>query len=141
MLKEATLEQSFAFAFWLSANGFQLVESFYDEKHFGNELLVYKAKDILMRVTTDRGDIYIEVSSISSPDEWFALNHLFELLGYKEEFFYADQVSPMRGFVNALNKDYPRLKRLLDPSFLTETQKKINELERAKEERFIKEKP
>jgi hypothetical protein len=41
--------------------------------YFDNAEIVFQAVDCRIRVGLDRGDVYVQVSSISSPDYWYEL--------------------------------------------------------------------
>ena len=122
-----------AFASWLATNGFSEAEYVFDDKAFGNEILVYRSPDAFMRFVNDRGDVYIDVSppTQDSP-EWFLLDNLLQLLGYAAESFTGGRESQMRNVIEALNTDFPRLKAMLRPADLEQTRKDMEELCRSK---------
>ena len=121
------------FASWLVANGFSETEYVFDDKAFGNEILVYGSPDVFIRFVNDRGDVYIDMSppTQDSP-EWFLLDNLLQLLGYTAESFAGSAESQMRNVIEALNKNFSRLKAMLTPADLEQTRKELDELCRSK---------
>jgi len=70
------------FRYLIDDYGFSVVYERYDEKVFGNCIVVFQSKDCRIRVVLDRGDIFVQIGPLSAPAVWSpASSHLWFDLG------------------------------------------------------------
>ena len=79
---------------------------------------------------TDRGYVNIDLASVSNPSERVAVEILFGVLGYDKERFEGVEESQFKDLAGVLETEFQRIKVMLSPSNLLETQKKIDEFDR-----------
>ena len=58
-----------------------IIEDKYDPKHFGNALSVAASPTVLIRLISDRGQLFADVGSASGPRQWFDVRSVLGLLG------------------------------------------------------------
>jgi hypothetical protein len=123
---------------WLASNGFILSDKLESFDTFGNELIVYESSDCYIRFIDDRGDLYIDLASSVLPKEWFLLDSLLEIQGYRHEIQISDAGTRAKHMICLLKKEFPALRQLLSAHCIEKTkeslklinQQKINELMR-----------
>jgi hypothetical protein len=61
--------------------GFQMVEDLYDERAFGNGLVLFRRGDVRIRVAKERGLWFVEIGSVVTPDEFFDARQVLAEIG------------------------------------------------------------
>lgn len=70
------------FAPWLlTSDGFRVVSDDYDQRSFGNTVVVMGSNQILVRFVLDRSLLSVELAALSHPEEWWSLDALLRILG------------------------------------------------------------
>ena len=58
-----------------------IVSDQYDEKAFGNAVVVLAGGNVRIRLVRDRGDIFADAASVNFPDEWAPLERVLVAVG------------------------------------------------------------
>lgn len=68
------------FHYLIDDYGFHIVEERYAPESFGNSLVVFQLNSTFISLSRDRGDIYLDIGSVSSPKNTYNLGTVIEFL-------------------------------------------------------------
>jgi hypothetical protein len=115
---EASIKQEMTFLFH-NFDGY-IVSNCYYPYSFGNAIVIVEAKNILLRVVRDRGDIRLDIAPHHHPDDWHDLSLVISALNTPDEIrrmaFYdlSEAAKVLKPNINHLQEafsdnQYPRL--------------------------------
>lgn len=92
----------------------------YDRRGFGNFRAQFECKEMLLRFTLEKGQLYLHAASSAHPEEWYSLHRLVRYLARRGEPLSADdQNTDYWRFGAGLNSQFDvasvQLRRVLSP--------------------------
>ena len=73
----------------LEHNKFEVADSNYSPGAFGDAFVICKSDNFIIKITKDRGEIFVDVATLSDPTRWYMLEHIlsFAIKNRKEKNF------------------------------------------------------
>lgn len=68
------------FHFLFDDYNFQILQDAYESTDFGNAMIVAQSNNLCIRFIRDRGQIYVELGSLSAPGNWYELSKVLAIL-------------------------------------------------------------
>ena len=93
--------------------GFKIVEQEYYPSDFGNAYVTFE-DDLRLRVLRDRGQIFVEVSPLENPDDWYDLRVVLEFLGEPVDMQRSMEEEGLKELRDKLETMYARMRSLFD---------------------------
>ncbi len=72
------------FHYLITDYGFRIVEERYDPESFGNSLVVFQLNLTFISLSLDKGDVYLDIGSVSNPKNTYNLGTVIEFLRPQE---------------------------------------------------------
>ena len=123
------------FAEFIADGRLRVVDAQYDPQAFGNASVTMAGGGVLVRLVTDRGDIYGDIARESQPDQWYPLQHGIAAIRGGDP---SEGPFSVQGFSAEIRQYWPKLEHAFGPGW--DSTKR--ELERALEvsnARFLEE--
>ena len=99
----------------LIERGFAVTECVEAAQNFGDARIVLASDKLMVRFTSDRGQLLVDVAPSHSVDRWYGLSELFKLVGMTGE---AGPWESARAAVDELEKhEVLIVRRVSDPDF------------------------
>lgn len=133
MLKSMSdLGESVAIAFerLIESGLLAIIADQYDEKAFGNAIVVLAGANLRIRIVRDRGDIYADASSVSFPDDWAPLERT--LLAVGARIARREGLLSPEDAATLVEQNFPLLDIGLSEAQLDETRTRLAEMKRFK---------
>ena len=92
----------------------------YDDKNFGNELLVFSCARFVLRFVQDRGGHHVEIRSTVQDSPWFSLDRLIKIL-LDEEIPERDLARELPQLAVMFEKNMDSISAMLSPENIEQT--------------------
>jgi hypothetical protein len=123
------------FAEFIADGRLRVVDARFDPKSFGNASVTMAGGGILVRLVTDRADIYGDIARESQPDQWYPLQHAIAAIRGGEP---SGGPFSVQGFSAELRQYWPHMVEAFGPGW-DSTKGKIARAVEASNARFLEE--
>ena len=100
----------------------------YDAESFGNYVGVLESEYFRIRITRDRGDIYIDLASLLDPERWFNIDRLLSIVRPDRRAGLPLDERTLEDGAILLKENYERLSGLLGSEHYAETKRSLEAL-------------
>lgn len=108
---------------------FQIAKMTYDEKNFGNALVLLKSGvNFNIRFIKDRGDVWCEVGSSQQTGEWFGIDDVLAIIGVQIELRCTELIKLITKTVGVVKGNFSQINHAFDEKHYLDTRCKIKEL-------------